>query len=102
MDNKFNKFRKAYLNIINENFGDDNYEDSEYEDDQETQYAILDIETMEIEEFGDDPVELMEIISTNEEEGEWEENKYGVFEREGEDGEWEISEVVGAPGGGWR
>lgn len=73
-------------------------------DDEEptTEYAILDIDTEEVIEFGDDPVQLMETISNNEEDGTWEENKYGVFERQGEDGEWEISEVVGTSGGGWR
>lgn len=90
MKNKYNKFLKAYLNVINEAEGD------------EIQYAILDIETQEVEQFGDDPVELMEIIDANEQDGTWEENKYGVYEREGEDGEWEISEVIGDFGGGWR
>lgn len=71
-------------------------------EDQDIQYAILDIDLGEVEEFGDDPVELMEIIQNNEEDGTWEENKYGVYERHGEDGEWEISEVIGDPEGGWR
>lgn len=70
-------------------------------EDQDIQYAILDINSGEVEEFGDDPVELMEIIQNNEEDGTWEENKYGVYERYG-DGEWEISEVIGDPQGGWR